>query len=261
MRTSMSSDLVSPFAKAATGVVVAVVQLGLIAALAVESVSPQNRDSGGAPVIELTLAPRVAFDSVNGSTESVAAKSVQAAAAKSEPVAETPTVRPTPISPRIQTALVQTISVAALSAPSRAPAPAEGVRNNAEGQSEATATGARDAQRGLTEGGAARTTGASGGAQIDDYYARVLRWVEEHKRHPGGVTGVVTVAFTLDRRGRITEERVLTGSGRAGLDAAALRQLRASAPFPRPPSDATWRTREFRVRLDYRPREGGRNTR
>lgn len=257
----MSSELVSPFAKAATGMVVAVVQLGLIAALAVEAVPPRNTDDGGAPVIELSLARRVAFDSVNGSAESAAAKSAQAAIPKAEPVVERPVARPTPIIPRIQTSPLQTVPVAVLNTPSRAPAPTEGPRGEAAGQGEATATGARDSRKGLTEGGAARTTGASGGSQIDDYYARVLRWVEEHKRHPGGMTGVVTVAFTLDQRGRISEERVLTGSGRAGLDAAALRQLRASAPFPRPPSDATWRTREFRVRLDYRPREGGRNAR
>ncbi|WP_395943252.1 energy transducer TonB [Brevundimonas sp.] len=257
----MSSDLVSPFAKAATGVVVAVVQLGLIAALAVEAVPPRTLDDGGAPVIELTLAPRVAFDSVNGSADSADARPAQPVASKAEAADETPRVRPTPIAPRIQTMPAQTVPVLVLNTPSRAPTPTEGPRGEAEGQGEATATGARDSRRGLTEGGAARTTGASGGARIDDYYAHVLRWVEEHKRHPGGVTGVVTVAFTLDRRGRITKEQVLTGSGHAGLDAAALRQLRASEPFPRPPSDATWRTREFRVRLDYRPREGGRNAR
>jgi len=256
----MSTASVSPFAKVATGVVVATIQLGLIAVLAVDVVAPRTVDEGGAPVIELTLSPRVAFDSVNGSSETTAAKSVRTASTKSEPVVVAPTVRTISITPRVQTFPIQTVPVVALTAPSSAPE-AEGPRSEAEGQGEATAIGARDSRKGLTEGGSARTTGASGGSQIDDYYARVLRWVEEHKRHPGGVTGVVTVAFTLDRRGRITEEKVLAGSGRASLDAAALRQLRASEPFPRPPSDTAWRTREFRVRLDYRPREGGRNLR
>ncbi|WP_370651888.1 energy transducer TonB [Brevundimonas sp.] len=88
-----------------------------------------------------------------------------------------------------------------------------------------------------------------------------MRWLETHKRHPGGVTGLVTVAFTLDRRGRVSNERILSGSGRAPLDAATLSQIRASEPFPRPPADTTWRTREFRVRLDYRPRDRAREAR
>lgn len=251
------SEFVSPLAKAATGLVVSVVQWGLLAALAVDAVHPPAPDQGGAPVIKLTLSPRVAFDSVNGSAESSAAQPTQATAPQSDVEVETPAVRPTPIMPRIQTSTLPMAPVAALSASSRTPAATEGLRGMAEGQGEAVATGARDSRKGLTEGGAASTSGANGGAQIDDYYAQVLRWVGTHKRHPGGVAGVVTVAFTLDRRGQISNERILSGSGRPALDAATLRQLKASQPFPRPPSDTSWRTREFRVRLDYRLRESG----
>ena len=85
--------------------------------------------------------------------------------------------------------------------------------------------------------------------------------METHKRHPGGVTGLVTVAFTLDRRGRVSDARTGASSGRAALAAATLSQIRAAEPFPPPPAGTAWRTREFRVRLDYRPREGGRDAR
>lgn len=250
----MSPQLVSRLAKAATGMVVAVIQLGLLAALAVDAVRPTVPDQGGAPVIELTLTPRNAFNSVTGSTDATEAKKVDTAAPasnvaaapiKAEPVVQRAASLPAPMTTDVAYApLVRTAAAAV------------GVVN--ESDDAPAMTGAPESRRGLTDGGGAPTTGASAGSQIDDYYAQVLRWVEEHKRHPGGVAGVVTVAFTLDRRGRVSGERVLSSSGRRTLDAATLRQLKASQPFPRPPSDATWRTREFRVRLDYRARRGDR---
>ncbi|MFN7129419.1 MAG: TonB family protein [Brevundimonas sp.] len=256
----MPSKFVSSFAKAVTGLVVAVVQLGLLAALAVEAVHPPASDRGGAPVIELTLTPRAAFDSENGSTDSTAVKAAGAAETARKSTPSTAPVLPT--RPRVSLTPVlalETTPVAVLTSVASTPLATVQIEGTPRGA--AGTDGARDARRGLTSGGAAATSGANAGAQVDDYYAQVLRWVETHKRHPGGVTGVVTVAFTLDRRGRVSDERVLTGSGRAALDAATLSQIRAAQPFPRPPSDTTWRTREFRVRLDYRPREGGRSAR
>jgi protein TonB len=254
----MPSEFVSSLAKAGAGVVVAVVQLGLLGLLAVGAVRVPAPDQGGAPVIELTLTPRAAFDSENGSTDSTAAKAepsadtVRRAAPSTAPMLPTPRVTPTPL-PALEATPVALTSVAST--------PLATVQIEGTARGGAGTDGAQDSRRGLTGGGAAATSGANAGAQVDDYYARVLRWVETHKRHPGGVTGTVTVAFTLDRRGRVSDERILTGSGRAALDAATLRQIRAAEPFPRPPSDTTWRTREFRVRLEYRPREGGRSAR
>ena len=255
----MPSEFVSPLAKAAIGMVVAVVQLGLLAALAVDAVHPSAPDQGGAPVIELTLTPRAAFDSENGSVDSTAAKA--------EAPVETARKTPTPsTAPMLPTSRIAPTPFLALETRPVAPAfvastPLATTHTEATGRREAGTDGARDSRQGMTGGGAAATSGANGGDQIDDYYAQVLRWVETHKRHPGGVTGLVTVAFTLDRRGRVSDERILSGSGRAALDAATLRQIKAAQPFPRPPADTTWRTREFRVRLDYRPRERGRSAR
>jgi protein TonB len=255
----MPSKFVSPFAKAAIGLVVAVVQLGLLATLAVEAVHPPAPDQGGAPVIELTLTPRAAFDSENGSADSMAAKAEPPAETAPKPTPSTAPVLPTPMIRPTPVLGLETTPVAALT--SVASASLATIQTEGTGRGEASADGARDSRRGMTGGGAAATSGANAGAQMDDYYAQILRWVETHKRHPGGVTGMVTVAFTLDRRGRVSNERILTGSGRAALDAVTLSQIRAAEPFPRPPPNTTWRTREFRVRLDYRPREGGRSAR
>ncbi|NBB66126.1 TonB family protein [Pseudomonas sp. ODNR1LW] len=258
MACGMPSEFVSPLAKAGTGVVVAIVQMGLLALLAVDVVHPPEPDQGGAPVIELTLTPRAAFDSENGSTDSTAAKADAPAERERAPTPSSEPMPPTPRTTPIPSPALETIPV---SLSSGAPTPLATIQTEETGRGGATADGAQDSRRGLTGGGAAATTGANAGAQVDDYYAEVLRWVETHKRHPGGVTGQVTVAFTLDRRGRVSNARILTGSGRAALDAATLSQIKAAEPFPRPPSATTWRTREFRVRLDYRPREGGRSAR
>jgi periplasmic protein TonB len=76
--------------------------------------------------------------------------------------------------------------------------------------------------------------------------AAVQRWrqaliaqIERHKRFPAtakGRSGIVSVAFSIDRDGRLTEVRVLASSGSAALDEAALDLIRRSQPFPTPPS-------------------------
>lgn len=100
----------------------------------------------------------------------------------------------------------------------------------------------------------AATQGAQGGAAIDEYEARVIRWIDEHKRHPGRVNGIVTVQFVVDRHGRLRNSRIAQSSGDNRLDQIALSQLREAAPLPRPSRDLTWDTHEMRVRLDYRSR-------
>jgi len=80
----------------------------------------------------------------------------------------------------------------------------------------------------------------------------VIAWLEQHKRHPGGIAGRIVVRFTLDRRGRLLASSVVSGDGEKRLERAALSQLQEAAPFPRPPSDTSSGTRDFTVRLDFR---------
>lgn len=63
--------------------------------------------------------------------------------------------------------------------------------------------------------------------------------IERHKRFPAGAkgrSGVVRVAFSVDRSGRLTGVQILDLSGSAELDEAALDLIRRSEPFPAPPS-------------------------
>ncbi len=66
--------------------------------------------------------------------------------------------------------------------------------------------------------------------------------LSKHKRYPGEarsrrVQGVVTVAFTLDSTGKVTNVRILKGSGSSLLDEEALAMLTRASPLPAPPED------------------------
>jgi protein TonB len=77
----------------------------------------------------------------------------------------------------------------------------------------------------------------------------VLSWqkalhlhLSKHKRYPGearnrGIQGVVTVNFTIDRTGRVTQARIVKGSGSSVLDDEALELLQRASPLPPPPDD------------------------
>lgn len=78
----------------------------------------------------------------------------------------------------------------------------------------------------------------------------VLSWqkalhlhLSKHKRYPGEarnrrIEGVVTVAFSIDHEGRVTNVRVLKGSGSPLLDEEAVEMLSRASPLPTPPEEA-----------------------
>jgi protein TonB len=53
---------------------------------------------------------------------------------------------------------------------------------------------------------------------------------------PGGSTGVATVAFTIDRAGRVVGASLVGSSGDAALDAEAVSMVRRASPVPAPPA-------------------------
>lgn len=93
--------------------------------------------------------------------------------------------------------------------------------------------------------------------------AGVQRWrqaliaqIERHKRFPAnakGRSGVVSVAFSIDRGGRLTEVRVLASSGSAVLDEAAIVLIRQSQPFPTPPPALAENELSFVAPIRYLP--------
>jgi protein TonB len=65
----------------------------------------------------------------------------------------------------------------------------------------------------------------------------LMAHLNRHKRFPSGAagTGVATVAFTIDRSGRVLSSRLIRSSGDAALDAEAVSLPRRSSPVPAPP--------------------------
>lgn len=204
---------------------------------------------GGAPVIQLTLPPRASFDGINApqtsATSTTPSRSTDDSAAP-EPVAAPPDP------PLIRRTLQTVPHAASFAATEWEPAPSTPPRQAPGSGAGPAGEASRSSETGLTEGGGAAAVGAAAASTPDAYEAAVLAWIERHKQHPGGPTGIVTVRFTLDRRGALRASEVLTSSGMGSVDHAALSQLKNAAPFPRPAADTLWRTRVFVVRIDFR---------
>jgi periplasmic protein TonB len=66
--------------------------------------------------------------------------------------------------------------------------------------------------------------------------------IERFKRYPAkarssGEQGIATVAFTIDRQGRLLTSRIVQSSGSPMLDQETLAMLDRAQPMPAPPSD------------------------
>lgn len=77
---------------------------------------------------------------------------------------------------------------------------------------------------------------------VPNWMKRVSTLFERHKRYPEsaqsrGLKGVVELAFSIDRQGRIVDGRIARSSGVATLDEEALAILRRAEPFPAPPPE------------------------
>ena len=77
---------------------------------------------------------------------------------------------------------------------------------------------------------------------IPTWKTQIVALLERNKRYPEASQskreqGVAQVFFSLDRRGRVIESRVVRSSGASALDDEALALLRRAQPFPAPPSE------------------------
>jgi periplasmic protein TonB len=66
--------------------------------------------------------------------------------------------------------------------------------------------------------------------------------LERNKRYPHAAqsrneAGVVELAFTLDRQGRVTASRIVKTSGSTALDNETLELVKRAQPFPPPPAE------------------------
>jgi len=107
----------------------------------------------------------------------------------------------------------------------------------------------------------ARTTSAPprprpSAAQISNWHRKIAIQLERHKGYPAQSqarheTGTATVAFTIDRNGRLLSSRLVHSSSFASLDAETLATVRRAAPFPPPPADMPGSHFDFRVPIRF----------
>lgn len=99
-------------------------------------------------------------------------------------------------------------------------------------------TSAPSAQASISDRAAAPAAGASSAspAAAASWRGSLIAHLNRYKRFPGGASpGVVQVAFSIDRSGRVTSARLVRGSGDEALDEEAVAMIRRASPVPAPP--------------------------
>ncbi len=77
-------------------------------------------------------------------------------------------------------------------------------------------------------------------AAITNWQKSLVAHLDRFKRYPAqarGATGVVSLAFGIDRKGVLVSSRIAKSSGSAVLDAEALAMIKRAAPLPPPPAE------------------------
>jgi TonB family protein len=80
----------------------------------------------------------------------------------------------------------------------------------------------------------------SASSTITKWQQSLVAHLAKLQRYPTqarGVQGVASVAFTIDRQGRVVSSKVVKSSGSAVLDAEALDLIKRAVPFPPPPAE------------------------
>lgn len=94
------------------------------------------------------------------------------------------------------------------------------------------------------------------GNALRGYFSDVAALIDANKDYPGEVKkekqeGVVVVAFSINRQGKILSSSIRKSSGYALLDKAALATLQRASPFPPMPKSIKQDTLKIAVPIDY----------
>jgi periplasmic protein TonB len=93
-------------------------------------------------------------------------------------------------------------------------------------------------------------------AQLSSWHRKIAIQLERHKNYPAPAqarreTGVATVAFTIDREGKVVASRITRSSGFASLDDETIATVQRAAPLPPPPANLPGQTFDFTVPIQF----------
>jgi periplasmic protein TonB len=80
---------------------------------------------------------------------------------------------------------------------------------------------------------------------------KVLAHLASHKRAVANTGGDATVAFSIDRAGRVLSAQIVKSSGSAALDKEAVALTKRASPVPAPPSDLTGSKLYLKVPIQF----------
>jgi len=118
------------------------------------------------------------------------------------------------------------------------------------------ADGVEGAVASTSTGKKGKVAQAFGNAAESNYKGKVRSKVQRHFRYPksadrAGVSGTVTVSFTISASGGVSSARIVKGSGSPVLDEAALNAVRKAEPFPKIPEGANRSSWPFTLPLQF----------
>ncbi|MBN9083062.1 MAG: hypothetical protein BGP04_02560 [Rhizobiales bacterium 62-17] len=104
--------------------------------------------------------------------------------------------------------------------------------------------------------GAAAPVAASApvsGASMASWRGSLIAHLNRYKRFPAGANsaGSASVAFTIDRSGRVLSSSLVRSSGDAALDGEAVAMMRRASPVPQPPDNVGGRTISLAVPIRF----------
>ena len=93
-------------------------------------------------------------------------------------------------------------------------------------------------------------------AVVASWHSKIVGLIERNKAYPPaaqgrGETGVVQLAFSIDRQGRVLASRVVRSSGHASLDQETLATVHRAQPFPPPPAELPGGKFDFTVPVKF----------
>jgi len=82
--------------------------------------------------------------------------------------------------------------------------------------------------------------------------SKVIAHLNSRKSGAAAADGTTTVAFKIDRSGKVVSAQVVTSSGNKGLDAEAVALTQRASPVPAPPADITGATLYLKVPIRFK---------